>query len=113
MGVEVIGCRTSRWMRIGVEVVGIAIMVWMLLIAWDHAHAQSVQQQVELHGYQLDTLLKTDGIVDQINDHLRNTDKAVAALNDLANKLVGGLIALGSLQTVNLCIAALTGKKAR
>lgn len=106
-------CEMSGRLRIGVEVLGIAIMVWMLVVAWGHAHAQDIKTQLALHQQSLDMLLKPDGIIQQINQHLDNTDKNVAALNDLANKLVGGLIALGSLQTVNLCIAALSGRKAR
>ena len=116
-----------------VAVASIGIIVWLLAIRLASGQQSrtptadwKARQDVGALQYKMDTLLGSDGsgsvsgTIKMINDHIHNTDLEEQADHDFINKLLGGLIGLGSLQAIVLVKDSLssisaffTGKKER
>ena len=107
-----------------VAVARIGIIVWLLAIRMASGQQSrtptadwKARQDVGTLQYKMDTLLGPDGTggtagtIKMINDHIHNTDLQEQADHDFINKLLGGLIGLGSLQAIALGKDFFTGKK--
>jgi hypothetical protein len=107
-----------------VAVASIGIILWLLAIRMASGQQSrtptadwKAREDVGTLQYKMDTLLGPDGTGSQsgaikmINDHIHNTDIEEQADHDFIDKLLGGLIGLGSLQAIALAKDLFTGKK--